>query len=563
MLTYLIISLIGAAVAQAEIPAFKCTANMCQATEGWDLESFKASGYSELILKQKIRKWVFETSRLECILQPDREVGFYLNSSSQNITKISDGVTRVGYFDQMASLDIRLQFESIYSRSYGYERCSVICKIVPKLGDYLIFDAGIIRVSSTTVPIFLNSKIGFFIIQLGNSDLTFKVFPSKDLQNRSYYYKTHERLDPEFDLRSLTSEFENLSINQLRNAEFSQENYSLRRQSGIYVLLLRIDPGSDDVIWRVEFTPISTVGQNPSEQCEYAKPGGRSDIAMAITITASFLGAILLLVCLCCYIESCTDKRTKRRQREEISLNISETETLNQYLFEKFIPMIRYSTGRRFTTYYKNQNECSICFAKFKRAELLRCIKLCKHVFHASCLAHWLRRKEACPLCNHPTHLMSVLEYEAYRHTLVRQLNKDTLVFEFVDDESDVQVTSQQDDVASCDLCWEQDSEATPEKEEAVETACEATKEFTIKPLKQEVELREIHRKLSRENMDRLRPAPLEDYRTLQEGQETDQDMSDILTVTDKKDDAEDFDDMESPAPLLKLGRKTVSSSYS
>jgi hypothetical protein len=42
---------------------------------------------------------------------------------------------------------------------------------------------------------------------------------------------------------------------------------------------------------------------------------------------------------------------------------------------------------------------CAICHEDFAEGEVLRRLP-CQHLYHASCVGHWLRIKAACPLCN-------------------------------------------------------------------------------------------------------------------------------------------------------------------
>lgn len=45
---------------------------------------------------------------------------------------------------------------------------------------------------------------------------------------------------------------------------------------------------------------------------------------------------------------------------------------------------------------------CSICLCDYRRAEEVRVLPACQHVFHSRCVDGWLCRQDACPLCRMP-----------------------------------------------------------------------------------------------------------------------------------------------------------------
>ncbi|KAG9442873.1 hypothetical protein H6P81_018727 [Aristolochia fimbriata] len=42
---------------------------------------------------------------------------------------------------------------------------------------------------------------------------------------------------------------------------------------------------------------------------------------------------------------------------------------------------------------------CSVCLQDFQLGESVRCLPLCQHIFHLSCIDSWLTRHGSCPLC--------------------------------------------------------------------------------------------------------------------------------------------------------------------
>ncbi len=45
------------------------------------------------------------------------------------------------------------------------------------------------------------------------------------------------------------------------------------------------------------------------------------------------------------------------------------------------------------------EEECFICFEKYKVGELKRTLPMCKHSFHKKCVDKWLKNKSTCPHC--------------------------------------------------------------------------------------------------------------------------------------------------------------------
>ncbi|XP_021905136.1 probable E3 ubiquitin-protein ligase RHA4A [Carica papaya] len=44
-------------------------------------------------------------------------------------------------------------------------------------------------------------------------------------------------------------------------------------------------------------------------------------------------------------------------------------------------------------------SQCCVCLGEFEMNEELLQAPLCKHVFHAECIHHWLHTNSTCPLC--------------------------------------------------------------------------------------------------------------------------------------------------------------------
>lgn len=47
----------------------------------------------------------------------------------------------------------------------------------------------------------------------------------------------------------------------------------------------------------------------------------------------------------------------------------------------------------------KQDKECAICINDFAEGETIRCLGVCGHAFHKSCIDLWLLRRADCPLC--------------------------------------------------------------------------------------------------------------------------------------------------------------------
>lgn len=43
--------------------------------------------------------------------------------------------------------------------------------------------------------------------------------------------------------------------------------------------------------------------------------------------------------------------------------------------------------------------ECPVCLTAFVDGEVIREVKVCKHLFHDSCIEVWLRAHSNCPVC--------------------------------------------------------------------------------------------------------------------------------------------------------------------
>jgi hypothetical protein len=62
---------------------------------------------------------------------------------------------------------------------------------------------------------------------------------------------------------------------------------------------------------------------------------------------------------------------------------------------------------------------CSICQDDLKEGERVRTVAACQHLFHATCLDEWLRRKPECPMCRKS---IPVRDRDALRAILQTQL---------------------------------------------------------------------------------------------------------------------------------------------
>lgn len=43
--------------------------------------------------------------------------------------------------------------------------------------------------------------------------------------------------------------------------------------------------------------------------------------------------------------------------------------------------------------------DCAICLEDFESGELCQIFPVCNHIFHYSCIHHWLKRNTTCPIC--------------------------------------------------------------------------------------------------------------------------------------------------------------------
>ena len=62
------------------------------------------------------------------------------------------------------------------------------------------------------------------------------------------------------------------------------------------------------------------------------------------------------------------------------------------------IETFRYSPSA-YPELFIQQNVCAVCTEAFKKDELLFKLPICGHIYHQSCIKHWLVSKPVCPLC--------------------------------------------------------------------------------------------------------------------------------------------------------------------
>lgn len=43
--------------------------------------------------------------------------------------------------------------------------------------------------------------------------------------------------------------------------------------------------------------------------------------------------------------------------------------------------------------------DCAICLEDFENGELCQIFPVCNHIFHYSCIQHWLKKNMTCPIC--------------------------------------------------------------------------------------------------------------------------------------------------------------------
>ncbi|KAK8648433.1 hypothetical protein V6N13_129185 [Hibiscus sabdariffa] len=74
---------------------------------------------------------------------------------------------------------------------------------------------------------------------------------------------------------------------------------------------------------------------------------------------------------------------------------INGRQVLRQQALEKLLPPTVYGVDK----HRLESGDCSICLNDFVVGESCRVFPDCKHMFHSSCIDHWLRNHLTCPVC--------------------------------------------------------------------------------------------------------------------------------------------------------------------
>ncbi|GMI63655.1 Arabidopsis Toxicos en Levadura 19 [Hibiscus trionum] len=69
---------------------------------------------------------------------------------------------------------------------------------------------------------------------------------------------------------------------------------------------------------------------------------------------------------------------------------------LNVQVLERLLPSVTISEDDK---HQLNSGECSICLDEYVVGESCRRFPVCKHMFHSSCIDHWLQNHITCPVC--------------------------------------------------------------------------------------------------------------------------------------------------------------------
>ncbi|OMP04689.1 Zinc finger, RING-type [Corchorus olitorius] len=80
---------------------------------------------------------------------------------------------------------------------------------------------------------------------------------------------------------------------------------------------------------------------------------------------------------------------------EDIPQSIEERARLRQQALEKLLPRTIYGGGR----HPLRSKECAICLEDYVVGEPCRVFPVCKHMFHLTCIDHWLKNHLTCPVC--------------------------------------------------------------------------------------------------------------------------------------------------------------------
>ena len=105
-------------------------------------------------------------------------------------------------------------------------------------------------------------------------------------------------------------------------------------------------------------------------------------ISLSIGVIAIGSGVVVLIKKKCCKGPNCS-VYTK--------INVEPPQT-------KETVVLYYSDVKRIDNITSTDEECIICYDKYKNNDLVRRIQ-CKHYYHKHCIDHWLNQKTTCPMC--------------------------------------------------------------------------------------------------------------------------------------------------------------------
>ncbi len=94
--------------------------------------------------------------------------------------------------------------------------------------------------------------------------------------------------------------------------------------------------------------------------------------------------------------------------------------TMTPAQIEKLIPQRKFDQLLEEHSTIADDN-CTICIDYLKNGQKLRCVPLCKHIFHSECLLNWLMVTEVCPNCKNE---ISIYTLKAY-YDSIKQTRKD------------------------------------------------------------------------------------------------------------------------------------------
>lgn len=83
--------------------------------------------------------------------------------------------------------------------------------------------------------------------------------------------------------------------------------------------------------------------------------------------------------------------------REVLERTMAERKRLRGQALEKMATPVRYGSFEPLVKCI----DCAICLEDFDIGELCQIFPVCNHIFHYSCIQHWLKKNMTCPICRY------------------------------------------------------------------------------------------------------------------------------------------------------------------